>query len=96
MATQTQEHFGNNAPIRHLISVGFTKPAESWPFCYFHKEWDMYLVLYVDDFLMSGPEENMEEAWTNIGNVFKIDDPGLIGLYLGCVHGEGEIETEEV
>ncbi len=55
----------------------------------------MYLVLYVDDFVMSGPEENMEKAWADISAVINIEDPGPMGLYLGCVHEEGAAETDD-
>jgi hypothetical protein len=55
----------------------------------------MYLVLYVDDFLMSGPEENMEKAWAEIAEVINIEDPGPMGLYLGCVHEEGTVEMDD-
>ena len=55
----------------------------------------MYLVLYVDDFLMSGPKENMEKAWADIAAVINIEDPGPMGLYLGCVHEEGAVEMDD-
>ena len=44
---------------KKLLELGFVPAAESWPSCYLHRETDLFLVLYVDDFLMSGPEENL-------------------------------------
>ncbi len=78
-----------------LKKVGFKPIAESWSSCYFNDSNGMYLVLYVDDFLMSGPEENMEKAWADIAAVINIEDPGPIGLYLGCVHEEGAVEMDD-
>ena len=36
-------------------SVGF-EPIADWPPCYFPAGWDMMLVVYVDEFKLSGPE----------------------------------------
>ncbi len=55
----------------------------------------MYLVLYVGDFLMSGPEENMAKAWKDMAEVINIEDTGPMGLYLGCVHEEGKVELDD-
>ena len=79
---------------KKLKELDFEPAAESWPSCYIHQELDIFLVLYVDDFLMSGPEENMDIMWERISKVLKIDDPGAMGLYLGCIHEEGSIKTE--
>ena len=38
----------------HLVSEGFT-PIEGWPSCFWHSELKMFLVVYVDDFKLSGP-----------------------------------------
>ena len=45
---------------RHLISVGF-QPIEGWPSCFWHPERSLFLVVYVDDFKLSGPRNNLEE-----------------------------------
>ncbi len=44
---------------------------------------------------MSGPEENMEKAWADIAAVINIEDPGPMGLYLGCVHEESAVEMDD-
>ena len=44
---------------------------------------------------MSGPEEHMDIMWERIGEVLKIEDPGAMGLYLGCIHEEGSIKTAD-
>ena len=38
--------------------VGFA-PVANWPSCYFHTKLTLFLVVYVDDFKMSGPQVNM-------------------------------------
>ena len=33
--------------------------------------------------------------WKRIGDALKIDEPGPMSLYLGCIHEEGEIQIGE-
>lgn len=54
----------------------------------------MFLVLYVDDFLVSRPKENMKIMWGRIAEKLKLDEPGEMGLYQGCTHEEGEVTLE--
>ena len=80
---------------KKLLEIGFEVTAESWPSCYLHKETDLFLVLYVDDFLMAGSETELTNMWKRIGDALKIDEPGPMSLYLGCIHEEGEIQIGE-
>ena len=41
-------------------------PIEEWPSCYWHEELKIMLIVYVDDFAMSGPKENLAKAWALI------------------------------
>ena len=43
----------------HLRTVGFT-PIENWLSTYWHKDLQLLLVVYVDNFAMSGPSQNLE------------------------------------
>ena len=52
---------------KKLLEIGFENTAESWPSCYLHKDTDLFLVLYVDDFLMAGPQEELSKMWKRIG-----------------------------
>lgn len=45
--------------IKMVLSLGLEVVAESWPSCYLHRETDLCLAQYVDDFLMSGPKEEI-------------------------------------
>ena len=46
-----------------LRSVGFTSVGDEWDSCYWHAELELYLVVYVDDFKLSGPQANLEKGW---------------------------------
>ena len=37
----------------------------------------------------------MNTMWERIGITLKIEDPGPMGLYLGCIHAEGMIKMED-
>ena len=45
----------------HLKKVGFRPLNVNWPSVYFHDRLRLMLMVYVDDFKMSGPAENMAE-----------------------------------
>jgi hypothetical protein len=45
-----------------LIPVGFLMPdPEGWPSVFFQPQLKLLLVVYVDDFKMSGPKEPMSK-----------------------------------
>ena len=46
----------------------------------------MILIVYVDDFKMSGPTENLVKGWELTRKGLVLDPPEEIGLYLGCRH----------
>ena len=54
----------------HLKTVGFD-PVPSWSSTYFHKDLGLFLVVYVDDFKMSGPSGNLEKGWSLISKGFE-------------------------
>jgi hypothetical protein len=49
-----------------------------WPRCYHHPELKLLLVIYVDDFKLSGPAENFKKGWAFLKQGLKIDDPADI------------------
>ena len=53
----------------------------------------MFLIVYVDDFKMSGRCETMVEGWKRIRAGIKMDDPTEVGRFLGCKH---ELSTQKV
>ena len=44
---------------KHAKSVVFQLVGEGWQSCYFHPALKLFLVVYVDDFKMSGPKETL-------------------------------------
>ena len=83
---------------KHCQSVGFV-PITNWPSCYYMKRLDLFLVIYVDDFKLAGPAQNLAEGWRLIrgnataegGEGLIMEDPTPLGQYLGCNHIQGNI-----
>ena len=65
------------------MSAGFENIPD-WRSCYYHKRLDLFLVVYVDDFKLSGPATTIKEGWQLIRKGIRMDDPVNFGLYLGC------------
>ncbi len=83
---------------QHLVSQGFT-PTKPWRSCFFHPDLKVFLVVYVDDFKMSGPTGNLTKAWELVRGKGKetagidMDDPTGVDRYLGCRH---KLRTEYI
>ena len=73
----------------HVVSQGFI-PVDNWPSCYWHPEHKLFLVIYVDDFKLSGPADKLEEGWRLISSGLNIEDPSPLGMFLGCKHEQSE------
>ena len=59
-----------------------------WQSIFYHAEYNGMLVVYVDDFKLAGPTENMEKAWASIKRAVNIGDPEPYDRYFGCQHVE--------
>ena len=68
-----------------LIAGGST-PVPDWNSMYWHSKLFFLLMVYVDDFKVSGPFENMNEGWELIRTSIKTDEPSPPGKCLGCNH----------
>ena len=44
---------------------------------------------------MSGPTEIIDAMWVKLAEVLKFEDPGPMGLYLGCIHEEGTTQIDD-
>ena len=62
---------------KHLEKVGFT-PIESANSLFWHDELKLLLIVYVDDFRMSGPKESMDKGWKLIRSELDMDHPVTI------------------
>jgi hypothetical protein len=69
----------------HLTSVGFV-PVPDWRSTYWHAELKLLLMVYVDDFKMSGPSANFAKGWSMIRQKIKTDEPHAVTKCLGCEH----------
>ena len=74
----------------NLRELGFTPVHENWPSVYQHIGMDIMLMVYVDDFKMSGPSHLQPKAWDMIRSKIKLGAEGPPGKYLGCNHIVGE------
>jgi hypothetical protein len=68
-----------------LRSVGFV-PIPDWRSCFWHAGLRLFLVVYVDVFKMSGPQDNMAKGWALIRKHIRTDPPQGVGKYRGCEH----------
>ena len=69
-----------------VASCGFHKVPE-WPSCYFNSELNFFLMIYVDDFELSGPAGNLEKCWQKLAESgLKLEKEQPPGLFLGCIH----------
>ena len=66
--------------------AGFKPVHECWPSCYFHPKLQLFLVIYVDDFKLSGPQQHLQQGWRLLRGSLNIEPERPLGLYLGCVH----------
>ena len=70
-----------------LLAVGFVMPdPEGWPSVFYHPDLKLLMVVYVDDFKMSGPKESMKKGWELVASRIDMDTPGMVSRYLGCDH----------
>ena len=84
--------FWENHCDTHVRKVGFRPVSEEWPSCYFHDQLKLYLVIYVDDFKISGPTCNLKKGWSLLMEGLTIETPTPVGVYLGCGHEVGVIK----
>ena len=68
-----------------MTSIGFV-PVPDWRSAYWHPELKLLLMVYVDDFKMSGPSANFAKGWSMILQKIKTDEPHAVTKCLGCEH----------
>ena len=78
--TSGQGGFGHRET--ELKKVGFEAVlTDVWKSVFYHPTKKLLLVVYVDDFKLAGPKQNIKEGWGLIS-------PETIGRYFGCMHKE--------
>ena len=57
-----------------LQKVSFRNVGEgAWPSCYCHKDLELLISVYVDDFKLAGPKTNIEKGWTLLSQFNELD-----------------------
>ena len=70
-----------------LKKVGFEAVlTDVWKSVFYHPTKKLPLVVYVDEFKLAGPKQNIKEGWDLISSVIDMDSPETIGRYFGCMH----------
>ena len=70
---------------KHLQSCGFD-PIPNWPSMFWNAELQLMLMVYVDDFKLAGPKENLSKGWDIIRKAVDMEEPQKLGHLLGCTH----------
>ena len=72
----------------HVKSCGFEPIGPEWPSAYMHPKLKLYLIVYVDDFKLCGPDENMAKGWALLRKGLNIETEQRVGpegvSFLGC------------
>ena len=57
----------------------------------------LFLSVYVDDFKLAGPDENLAKGWKlMVDSGLKLDPPGPLNRYLGCYQHSIQLTSNEV
>ena len=68
-----------------------------WECLFFHRELQVFLSVYVDDFKLAGKTQNLPIAWKRMTDAGLIlDPPEPLGRYLGCGQKRISPSQEEV
>jgi len=77
--------------------AGF-KPIPGWECLYVHKQQQLFMSIYVDDFKMSGKKENLAPMWAKIGKSLDLEPASSLdgNVYLGCGQRNVVVPTQTV
>ena len=77
---------------KSLRAVGF-EPILNWPSCYVHPDLDLLLIVYVDDFKLSGCAKNLKRGWELIRKHLEVEEEQPANLFLGCTHERSVVKV---
>ena len=69
---------------KQVVTVGFYEIGAEWPSVFYHKELQLLLTIYVDDFKLAGPQGNLKKGWELLRSCLEIGPEANSGMYLGC------------
>lgn len=72
-------HWENHCD-KQLREIGY-EPIEGWGSCYWNALDELFLVVYVDDFKLAGPEEKLAGAWAKNKSKIMLDEVTPVGLF---------------
>ena len=55
----------------------------------------LFLMIYVDDFKLAGPAENMGIGWELIKDAVEMGESEETGMFLGCIHKKTERKLDD-
>ena len=78
-----------------LFSEGWER-VKGWECLYLHREAQLFLSVYVDDFKMVGKVENMGPMWKTLKEKMELEPstPLVDQVYLGCNQREADVDEE--
>ena len=94
MGTPDSGTFWEKHCNRAVVRAGF-RVIPNWPPCFFHDKLKLFLVVYVDDFKLAGPQANMAAGWQLLRASLNLEDPAPVHLYLGCIHEAQEFAVNK-
>ena len=77
---------------KSLRAVGF-EPILNWPSGYVHPDLDLLLIVYVDDFKLSGCAKNLKRGWELIRQHLEVEEEHPANLFLGCTHERSVVKV---
>ena len=77
-----------------VLNAGF-EPVQGWECLYMHREQQLFLSIYVDDFKMAGRKANLAPMWSKLKAHLNLDEPTQLhgSVYLGCSQYDRHIEN---
>ena len=68
---------------QRLSQVGWTETSKGSSI-FRHSKSQARLAIYVDDFVLSAPKDEVKALWAQISSVISLDDPSPLQKFLGC------------
>ena len=66
-----------------MIQMGF-RQSEADPCLFLHADGDVYVLMYVDDLMIAGPDGAVEEVVKSLKAAYELTDHGQLAWFLGC------------
>ena len=90
--------YWENHCTKAIMACGFEK-MEGWESVFVHREMQLFLNVYVDDFKLCGKIENIPIMWKMLREHLDLDEPTKYNSYLGCnikpCHVDKKMATEK-